>query len=113
LRQRGTVHRTTPARAESRVNAKVGAASISGPLKASTNPNYFEDTSSNPLILCGSHTWNTLQDWGRMVPYGHWISTPTYASSGPTDTISHFSGIRSCRDFAVCRQRRSLRPISR
>jgi hypothetical protein len=34
------------------------------PLRASKNPNYFEDASGNPLILCGSHTWNTLQDWG-------------------------------------------------
>jgi hypothetical protein len=37
---------------------------ISGPLRASVNPNYFEDASGNALILCGSQTWNTLQDWG-------------------------------------------------
>jgi Putative collagen-binding domain of a collagenase len=37
---------------------------IIGPLRASRNPNYFEDASGDPLILCGSHTWNTLQDWG-------------------------------------------------
>lgn len=40
------------------------APSISGPLRQSRNPNYFEDASGTPLVLCGSHTWNTLQDWG-------------------------------------------------
>ena len=39
-------------------------APIRGPLRASKNPNYFEDAGGTPLILCGSHTWNTLQDWG-------------------------------------------------
>ena len=38
--------------------------SISGPLRASTNPDYFADPNGQPLILCGSQTWNTLQDWG-------------------------------------------------
>ena len=37
---------------------------INGPLRHSRNPNYFEDASGNALILCGSQTWNTLQDWG-------------------------------------------------
>src|SRR5947209_8329032 len=37
---------------------------IAGPLKRSKNPNYFEDARGNALILCGSHSWNTLQDWG-------------------------------------------------
>jgi hypothetical protein len=37
---------------------------IARPLKASKNPNYFEDASGNPIVLCGSHSWNTLQDWG-------------------------------------------------
>jgi len=36
----------------------------SGPLCASANPNYFQDATGRPLILCGSQTWNTLQDWG-------------------------------------------------
>jgi hypothetical protein len=40
------------------------AAPISGPLRASKNPNYFEDATGKPLILCGSYSWNTLQDWG-------------------------------------------------
>jgi hypothetical protein len=37
---------------------------VAGPLRHSKNPNYFEDAHANPLILCGSHTWNSLQDWG-------------------------------------------------
>jgi hypothetical protein len=41
-----------------------GQTTLKKPLKASRNPNYFEDASGSPLILCGSQTWNTLQDWG-------------------------------------------------
>ena len=37
---------------------------MSGPLRVSKNPRYFADASGTPLILCGSHSWNTLQDWG-------------------------------------------------
>jgi hypothetical protein len=37
---------------------------IDGPLVASKNPNYFRDAQGNVLILNGSQTWNTLQDWG-------------------------------------------------
>ncbi len=37
---------------------------IDGPLTASRNPNYFQDSRGSPLILSGSQTWNTLQDWG-------------------------------------------------
>ena len=44
--------------------SEAGLAPISGPLRQSKNPNYFEDSSGTPLILCGSQTWNTLQDWG-------------------------------------------------
>jgi hypothetical protein len=47
--------------AETRV---AGQAPITRPLRTSTNPNYFQDASGSPLILCGSQTWNTLQDWG-------------------------------------------------
>jgi len=39
-------------------------AQATGPLAASGNPNYFRDASGNVLILNGSQTWNTLQDWG-------------------------------------------------
>jgi hypothetical protein len=45
-------------------DGRLSAAPISGPLQASKNPSYFEDAGGIPLILCGSHTWNTLQDWG-------------------------------------------------
>jgi hypothetical protein len=41
-----------------------GGTPLKGPLRASHNPNYFQDGSGRPLILCGSQTWNTLQDWG-------------------------------------------------
>jgi len=41
-----------------------GQSPIQAPLRASGNPNYFEDASGRALILCGSQTWNTLQDWG-------------------------------------------------
>ena len=34
------------------------------PLTPSANSNYFKDASGKPLILNGSHAWNTLQDWG-------------------------------------------------
>jgi hypothetical protein len=37
---------------------------IDGPLVASKNSNYFRDAKGNVLILSGSQTWNTLQDWG-------------------------------------------------
>ena len=40
------------------------AAQIAGPLKASANPSYFKDANGTVLILNGSQTWNTLQDWG-------------------------------------------------
>src|SRR6185503_5506848 len=40
------------------------AAQITGPLVVSHNPNYFKDSNGTVLILNGSQTWNTLQDWG-------------------------------------------------
>ncbi|MGA2074989.1 MAG: putative collagen-binding domain-containing protein [Terriglobia bacterium] len=40
------------------------AAQVAGPLTASNNPNYFKDTNGTVLILNGSQTWNTFQDWG-------------------------------------------------
>ena len=39
-------------------------AKITKPLVASENPNYFKDGSGSMIILNGSQTWNTLQDWG-------------------------------------------------
>jgi hypothetical protein len=44
--------------------AAKGFTVIKGTLRQSRNPNYFEDATGTPLILCGSHSWNTLQDWG-------------------------------------------------
>src|SRR5262245_25865950 len=44
--------------------AEPSTAKITGPLVASGNPNYFKDARGAVLILAGSHTWNTLQDWG-------------------------------------------------
>jgi hypothetical protein len=40
------------------------AAQVSGPLVASANPHYFKDAKGTLLILNGSQTWNTFQDWG-------------------------------------------------
>lgn len=38
---------------------------ITVPLKALvTNPNYFTDGSGKAVYLTGSHSWNTVQDWG-------------------------------------------------
>jgi hypothetical protein len=39
-------------------------AEIAGPLTVSSNPNYFKDANGVTLILNGSQTWNTFQDWG-------------------------------------------------
>lgn len=39
-------------------------APITGPLKVSANPRYFQDADGNVLLLSGSQTWNTVQDWG-------------------------------------------------
>ena len=52
---------------------------INGPLRHSANPNYFEDANGKPLILCGSHSWNTLQDWGtkgsiQTLDFGNFVS---------------------------------------
>lgn len=47
------------------LSAKGTSPPITAPLKAlSTNPNYFTDGSGKAIYLTGSHTWNTLQDWG-------------------------------------------------
>jgi Putative collagen-binding domain of a collagenase len=37
---------------------------IVGPLTVSANPHYFKDANGAALILNGSQTWNTFQDWG-------------------------------------------------
>jgi hypothetical protein len=97
--------------------AEPPAARISGPLKVSANPNYFMDASGAPLILNGSQTWNTVQDWGSngslqkldfdafvkfLTAHGHnftllWVtelpkfcSFPSTASSPPEITVAPF-----------------------
>src|SRR5262245_46908435 len=40
------------------------AAPITAPLVVAANPNYFKDASGTPIVLSGSQTWNTFQDWG-------------------------------------------------
>jgi hypothetical protein len=51
-----------------RLHAQSGAQSsnppITGELKASINPHYFQDAKGAPLTLNGSQSWNTLQDCG-------------------------------------------------
>ncbi len=42
------------------------AAQITAPLVASSNPNYFQDASGAAIILNGSQTWNSFQDWGSV-----------------------------------------------
>jgi hypothetical protein len=37
---------------------------IISPLKVSANPHYFQDGGGHAIMLAGSQTWNTLQDWG-------------------------------------------------
>ena len=37
---------------------------IAAPLVVSSNPHYFQDANGAALMLAGSQTWNTLQDWG-------------------------------------------------
>jgi hypothetical protein len=88
---------------------------IEGPLVASGNPNYFRDSKGAVLILSGSQTWNTLQDWGSngspqaidfnafirfLVAHGHnftllwrvempkFCSLPVTKSSPPDVTVS-------------------------
>jgi hypothetical protein len=39
-------------------------AQIDGPLVASESPHYFKDANGSALILTGSQTWNSFQDWG-------------------------------------------------
>ena len=37
---------------------------ITGELTVSSNPHYFKDAHGTAVILNGSQTWNTFQDWG-------------------------------------------------
>src|SRR5437867_2562542 len=95
--------------------AQSATAQIAGPLVASGNPNYFKDANGTVLILNGSQTWNTFQDWGSngslqtldfnafikfLIAHGHnftllWLTElpkfcgfPATASSPPGLTVS-------------------------
>ena len=48
----------------SSVFGQSAAAPITGPLVVAANPNYFKDANGTPIVLSGSQTWNTFQDWG-------------------------------------------------
>jgi Putative collagen-binding domain of a collagenase/Family of unknown function (DUF6298) len=44
--------------------AAVSNPPIIGELSVSANHHYFKDGTGRPILLNGSQTWNTLQDWG-------------------------------------------------
>ena len=46
------------------IAAPPATAQITNPLTVSSNTNYFKDANGTVLILNGSQTWNTFQDWG-------------------------------------------------
>ncbi len=97
--------------------AEPSTARIAGPLVVSANPNYFKDASGTVLILNGSQTWNTFQDFGSsgsvqtldfnafvkfLLAHGHnftllWLTElpkfcgfPSTANSPPDLTVSPF-----------------------
>ncbi len=97
-------------------------AQVAGPLTASDNPRYFKDANGIVLILNGSQTWNTLQDWGSngavqtlnfndfvkfLTAHGHnftllwrtelprFCGLPTTASSPPDLTVSPHPWLRT------------------
>ena len=106
-----------------KIPASGAAAPITAPLVASpSNPNYFQDASGTPIALCGSQTWNTLQDWGTngspqtldfnafvsfLTAHGHnftllWTTElpkfsnlPVTATSPPDFTVSVFPWMRT------------------
>jgi hypothetical protein len=51
-------------RLDAQVTTPSPRAPITGVLTVSPNPHYFKDANGAALILNGSQTWNTLQDWG-------------------------------------------------
>ena len=117
--------RPAPAQESKDHKQRASVAPIKGPLRQSRNPNYFEDASGAPLILCGSQTWNTLQDWGSkgavrpldfdafvsfLKAYGHnftvlWCTElprfrglPSTETSPPDFTVSPFPWMRTGPD---------------
>jgi hypothetical protein len=94
-----------------------GNAPITGELTASGNHHYFKDASGKAIVLSGSQTWNTLQDWGTngapqpldfaqfarfLTQHGHnftllwtvetprFCSLPVVAANPPQFTVSPF-----------------------
>jgi hypothetical protein len=59
----GSSDAAMPAPGDGMNSPEVGTG-LPGPLTASRNPNYFQDSAGHALLLAGSHTWNDLQDWG-------------------------------------------------
>ena len=70
--------------------AQPATAQIAGPLVASANPNYFKDANGTVLILNGSQTWNTFQDWG---------------SNGSLQTLDFNTFVKFQIGRASCRER--------
>lgn len=95
---------------------------ITGELTVSGNPRYFKDANGNALILTGSQTWNTFQDWGTdgstqaldfpafvkfltehgdnftllwTVELPKFCGLPTTANSPPDFTVSPFPWLRT------------------
>ncbi|HXH48133.1 MAG TPA: DUF6298 domain-containing protein [Terriglobia bacterium] len=95
---------------------------ITGELTLSANPHYFKDARGKAIILNGSQTWNTLQDWGTgaspqvldfnafvkfLTAHGHnftllwavempkFCGLPSTASSPPDFTVSPFPWLRT------------------
>jgi len=96
---------------------------ITQPLRAlAANPNYFTDGTGKAILLTGSHSWNTFQDWGTdgspepldftafvnvLVRHRHnftllWVTElpvfrglPTTASSPPDFTVAPFPWMRT------------------
>ena len=112
-----------PALASHRAETRTAVSSIAAPLVVSPgNPNYFQDSSGTAIALCGSHSWNTVQDWGSngspqtldfgafvtfLVAHGHnftllWTTElpkfsnlPVTASSPPDFTVTPFPWMRT------------------
>jgi len=82
-------------------------AQIAGPLVASANPNYFKDANGSVLILNGSQTWNTFQDWGSTDTSKRWISTISSNSSARTVITLPCCGPLRCRNSVVFQVRPS------
>ena len=83
------------------------AAQVAGPLRASGDPRYFKDAHGTVLILNGSQTWNTLQDWGsngrvQTLDFNAYVNF-----SQRTDTILLCCGAPNCRNSAASDHRHS------